>query len=76
MISSRPKHIQSFTGGTISLTKGNSNKIAYLVRQGQQEVLEEDSGGCNCVILPIIDRSLAQRRENDENWCLPPLRSW
>jgi len=31
----------------MNLTEGNTDDVAYLVRQGQKEVIEEDGGGCN-----------------------------
>jgi hypothetical protein len=31
----------------MNLAKGYVNDMAYLVRQGQQEVIEEDGGGRN-----------------------------
>ena len=31
----------------MNLTKGNTFDVAYLVRQGQKEVVEEDCGGCS-----------------------------
>jgi hypothetical protein len=43
-IYSRAKHIGSITGGVMDLTKGYADDVAYLVRQGQQEVIEEDGG--------------------------------
>ena len=30
----------------MKLTKGNIDDVAYLVRQGQKEVIEEKGGGC------------------------------
>jgi len=62
MISSRAKHIRSLTGEVTNLAKGNTNDTAYLVRQGQQEVVEEDGGGRNCVILAVIPQSASQKR--------------
>ena len=44
MISSLSRHIQSCTGGKISVAKGNANDVAHLVCQGQKEVIEEDGG--------------------------------
>jgi len=40
----------------------NTNGIAYLVRQGQKEVIEEDGRGRNCIILVEIARSQPQTR--------------
>jgi hypothetical protein len=47
MISSRAKHIRSITGEVINLVKGEANHMAYLVRQSQQEIIEEDGGDRN-----------------------------
>jgi len=47
MISSLSRHIRSFTGETVSLTEKNGNEMAYLVGQGQKEVIEQDGGDCN-----------------------------
>ena len=47
MISSLSRRIRSFTGGTISVAKGNANKMAYLVGQSQKEVIEKDGGDRN-----------------------------
>jgi hypothetical protein len=74
MISSRTKRIRPFAGGVINLAKNNASETAYLVRQGQQEVVEEDGGDRNYVILVVI--SLTHGRKNDENRCSPPLRIW
>ena len=38
----------------------NASEVAYLVRQSQKEVVEEDGGDCNCVILATIARSQSQ----------------
>ena len=38
----------------MSPTKCNTNDVAYLVRQGQQEVVEEDGGDGDYVILVVI----------------------
>ena len=46
----------------MGVTKGNANKIAHLVCQGQKEVIEEDCGDRNCIILIIIPRSQSQNR--------------
>jgi len=61
MISSRAKHIRSFTGRVKNPAKGNTN-MAYLVRQCQQEVVEEDSCSRNCVILVTIPHPASQKR--------------
>jgi len=44
------------------VAKGNANKMAHLVGQGQKEVIEEDGGDRNCIILIIIPRSQSQNR--------------
>ena len=62
MISSRAKHIRSFTGRVTNPAKGNTNNMAYLVRQGQQKVVEEDSCSRNCVILVMIPHPASQKR--------------
>ena len=54
MISFLSRCIRSATGGTVSVTEGNANEMAYLVSQGQKEVIEEDDSDCNCIILIII----------------------
>ena len=36
--------------------------MAHLVRQGQEEVIEEDGGGRNCIVLVAIARSQLQTR--------------
>jgi len=46
----------------MSPVKYNTNEMAYLVRQGQQEVVEEDDGDCNYVILVVISHQWSQRR--------------
>jgi hypothetical protein len=51
MIWTRTKRIRSIAGGTINSAEGHANRTAYLVRQGQQEVIEEDCGDRNCIIL-------------------------
>ena len=60
MFSSRAKRIQPFTG-PISLMRSNMNGIVYLVRQGQQEVVEEDGGGRHSIILAAISHSEPQK---------------
>jgi hypothetical protein len=47
MISSRAKHIRSIAGGAVNSAKGDANHMAYLVRQGQEEVIEENGGDRN-----------------------------
>jgi len=39
------------------VVKRRANDMAYLVRQGQKEVIEEDGGGRNYIILVAISRS-------------------
>lgn len=47
----------------MSPTKCNTNDVAYLVRQGQQEVVEEDGGDGDYVILVVItSHQWSQRR--------------
>ena len=60
MISSRAKRIQPFTG-LISLMRSNADNIVYLIRQGQQEVVEEDGGGRHGKILAKIPHSESQK---------------
>ena len=45
MISSSAKRILSFT--TINVAKGSIDYMAYFVRKGQKEVVEEDGCGRN-----------------------------
>ena len=73
MISSRTKHIRSFTGEVISLAKDGTNDVTYLVRQGQQEVVEEDNGDRSYVVLVVISHPCPK---DDEDQCSPSLRSW
>ena len=47
----------------ISLAKGNTGNMTYLVRQGQQEVIEEDGGDRNYVVLVVVFCSGLQRRQ-------------
>lgn len=42
------------------MVKGSANDVAYLVRQGQQEVIEEDGGSRGYIILVVISRSQEQ----------------
>jgi len=46
----------------ISVVNGNANEMAHLVGQGQKEVIEEDGGDRNCIILIAISRSQSQAR--------------
>jgi len=48
----------------MNLTKGSADDVAYLVRQGQKEVVEEDGGGCSRVILIRMIRFQPQRAMN------------
>ena len=57
MISFLANRILSFTGGTINAAKRQAKDMTHLVRQGQEEVIEEDSGGRNRIILITITRS-------------------
>ena len=45
----------------ISVAKGNANGVAYLVRQGQKVVIEEDGGDRDCIILIVIPRAQSQK---------------
>ena len=56
MISSRTRRIQPFTG-TISPAKNSISYVAYLIRQGQQVVVEEDGGDRHLIILVAIPYS-------------------
>ena len=40
--------------GRINVEKGNSDDMAYLVAQGEKEVIEEDGGGRNRITLVPI----------------------
>ena len=51
----------------------NANDMTYLVRQGQEEVIEEDGGGRNCIILVTIGRSKSQKRCKSMPTCLAVL---
>jgi hypothetical protein len=46
----------------INVARGNTDSVTYLVRQGQQEVIEEDGGGRNRIILASIAHSRSQKR--------------
>ena len=50
-----------FDGRVNKRGKKNANDVARLVRQGQKEVIEEDGGDRNCIILATIARSQSQR---------------
>jgi len=39
----------------------NANVVAHLVHQGKKEVIEEDGGDRNCIILAAVARSQPQR---------------
>ena len=41
----------------MNLVRGKSDETTYLVRQGQKEVVEEDGGGRNYIVLATIARS-------------------
>jgi hypothetical protein len=60
MISPHTKRIRSFTEGTINPAKVGVNDIAYLVPQSQQEVVEEEGGNRNCIILVVIPHAESQ----------------
>ena len=45
MISFPSKHIRSFTGRVMNLAEDYTDGTAYLVRQGQKKVIEEDGDG-------------------------------
>jgi len=49
-------------GGTINLAKSNTDDVAYLVRQGQEVVVEEDGRHRHTIILVGISRSQSQNR--------------
>ena len=57
MISSRAKRILSSTGGSINVARGNTGDVAYLIRKGQEVVIEEDGGGRNFIVLAAIAHS-------------------
>ena len=46
----------------MNLAKRNANDMAYLVRQGQEVVVEEDGYGCHRIILVGIPHSQSQKR--------------
>ena len=48
--------------GTINLGKRNTDEMAYLVRQGQEVIVEEDGGCRNQIILVAIARSQSQEQ--------------
>jgi len=55
--------------------------VAYLVPQGQKEVIEEDGGGRKCIILVTIARSKSQNRCKAMPTCLavleiPESKNW
>jgi hypothetical protein len=54
MIWPRTKRIRSIAGGVINSAEGYANRTAYLVWQGQQEVIEEDCSDRNCIVLVPI----------------------
>jgi len=62
MISFPSKHIRSFTGGVMNLAEDYNDDMAYLIRQGQKEVIEEDGGGGKRIILVAILYSQPQKR--------------
>jgi len=43
------------------VVKGNTDEMAYLVRQGQEVVIKEDGGGRERIILVTITRSQSQK---------------
>jgi hypothetical protein len=61
-ISSHTKRTQSSTEGTMNPAKGNADGMAYLVLQGQEEVVEEDGSYRNWIILVTIFHSQSQNR--------------
>ena len=46
----------------MNLVKRNTSDVAYLVRQGQYEVVEEEGGCRHLVILAIISHSGSSKR--------------
>jgi len=48
----------------MNLARGNADEMAYLVRKGQKEVIEEDGRGRKCIILVAIARSQSQKDLN------------
>jgi len=44
------------------VAKRSANEVAYLVPQGQEEVIEEDGGGCNYIILMATARSQSEEQ--------------
>jgi hypothetical protein len=55
----------------MDLTKGYADDVAYLVRQGQQEVIEEDGGDRGRIILVSIPHQYSQSKmmKNDAHPC-------
>ena len=46
----------------MGVVKGNTDGMTYLVRQGQKEVIEEDSCCRKCIILVAIAQPQLQNR--------------
>ena len=46
----------------MNVAKGRANVMAYLVCQGQQEVVEEDGSDCNPIILVVVPHKESQNR--------------
>jgi len=46
----------------MNLAKRNADEVAYLVRQGQEVVIEENGGGRNYIILVTIARYQLQKQ--------------
>ena len=46
----------------MNVAKRNTNDMAYLVRQGQEVVVEEDGYDCRCIILAEMSRSQSKKR--------------
>ena len=75
MFSSRTKRIQPFTG-TISPAKNNNSYVAYLIRQGQQVVIEDDGGDRHLIILVAIPYSELQNRRKSVITFIEALAIW
>jgi hypothetical protein len=67
MIWTRTKRIRSIAGGVINSAEGYANRAAYLVRQGQQEVIEEDCGDRNCIVLFPIPYQYSRSKQTTKN---------
>ena len=63
MISSRAKRIRSFAEEAINLAKENTNDMTYLIRQGQEVVIEDNGGSGRLIILVVISLGVTKMTE-------------